>query len=113
MTGGGQIGSEKESVKATFGFTIQYNEGDTAPKGNLVYQDHTTNLRLKATAFDRLVIDGNQAWFTGSGDLDDGKEVRFTVKIEVSPDTFSISIPDLNGYEAGGPLSGGNLTIHK
>jgi len=113
VTGGGEVGSEKEAVKAAFGFTIHYRKGDSKPDGNLVYQDHTANLRLKATSFDRLVIDGNQAWFTGSGVLDDGKEVRFTVKIEVSPDTFSISIPDLNGYEAGGPLSGGNLTIHK
>jgi len=79
----------------------------------LVYQDHTSNLRLKATSFDRLVIDGKHAWFTGTGDLDDGKTVRFTVKIEASPDTFFIYIPALNGYEAGGAMTGGNLTIHK
>jgi hypothetical protein len=113
VTGGGQIGSEKESVRATFGFTIHFSSGDSVPKGNLVYQDHTSNLRFKATSFDRLVIDGNHAWFTGTGELEDGKTVRFNVKIEVSPDTFSISIPALNGYEAGGALTGGNLTIHK
>jgi hypothetical protein len=118
MTGGGVIGSDKGGNKVTFGFTIKYNEGDSAPKGNLTYQDHKTNLRLKATSFDLLAIEGNHAWFTGTGVTNDGQVVRFTVEIDALSklgqlDTFYIFIPALNGYESGGALTGGNVTIHK
>jgi hypothetical protein len=113
VTGGGNLTSNTGADKATFGFNIQYDNGDPRPQGNLVYQDHETKLRLKATSFDRLVIDGGQAWFTGLGTLEDGREVRFSVKVSLSPDSFMISIPSLDGYAAGGPISGGNLTIHK
>jgi hypothetical protein len=59
VTGGGEIGSNIEPVRATFGFTISYRQGDSEPKGNLVYQDHKTKLTLKAISFDLLVIDGD------------------------------------------------------
>lgn len=117
VTGGGTIGSNQDPFKATFGFTINYNEGDSAPRGNLTYQDHTANFRLKADSFDLLVIDGNRAWFTGTGTINDGQTVRFTVEVNALSklglaDTFTISIPELNGYTAGGDMSGGNITIH-
>jgi hypothetical protein len=114
VTGGGTLSSDKDTLKATFGFTLQYKQGELAPKGNLTYQDHTSNLRLKAVSFDLLVIDGNHAWFTGTGELDDGQVVAFTVEVNDSGQSgsFSISIPVLNGYSAGGPLTGGNIAIH-
>jgi hypothetical protein len=117
VNGGGVIGSEMGGNQVTFGFTINYNEGDSAPEGNLTYQDHQINLRLKATFFDLLVIEGDHAWFTGTGITDDGQEMRFTVEINAlsrlgQPDTLYIYIPALNGYEAGGALTGGNITIH-
>jgi hypothetical protein len=117
VTGGGTIGSVQDSLKASFGFTINYSEGDLAPKGNLTYQDHTANLRLKADSFDLLVIEGNHAFFTGTGVMNDGQVVIFTVEIDALSklglaDTFSISIPALNGYSVAEPLAGGNITIH-
>ena len=117
VTGGGVIGSDKGGDKITFGFTIQFKEGDSAPKGNLTYQDHGMGLRLKVTSFDLLVIEGSHAWFTGTGVLNDGQVVRFRVEIDAlsglgQPDKFYIYIPALNGYEAGGALTGGNITIH-
>lgn len=107
----------QDSLKASFGFTINYSEGDLAPKGNLTYQDHTANLRLKADSFDLLVIEGNHAFFTGTGVMNDGQVVIFTVEIDALSklglaDTFSISIPALNGYSVAEPLAGGNITIH-
>jgi len=91
--------------------------GDPAPKGNLTYQDHRANLRLKATSFELLVIDSDHVWCTGIGIIDNGQIVDFELVIDASsnpdkPDTFHISIPDLNGYTAGGDLTGGNITIH-
>ncbi len=117
VTGGGTIGSNRDPFKATFGFTIHYTEGDAVPRGNLTYQDHTANFRLKADSFDLLVMDGNHAWFTGTGTLNDGRTVSFTIEVNAlsklgRADTFSISIPELNGYTAGGDMSGGNITIH-
>jgi len=72
---------------------------------------------LKVTSFDLLVIEGNHAWFTGTGVTNDGQVVRFVVEIDAlnklgQPDTFYIYIPALNGYESGGALTGGNITIH-
>ena len=117
VTGGGNIGSDQDNLKATFGFTINYSQGDSAPGGNLTYQDHQAKIRLKADSFDRLVIEGDHVWFTGTGITDDGQVVSFTVEIDVlsrfgSPDVFHILIPALDGYAAGGALSGGNITIH-
>lgn len=112
VTGGGVIGLSKARERITFGFNINFKDSDSAPKGNLIYQDHLANLRLKATSFELLVIDGNYAWFAGTGILNGDKEVGFIIKIEASPETFYVSIPELDGYEAGGALSGGNLTIH-
>jgi hypothetical protein len=112
VTGGGTIDMDEENGKATFGFTVSYNQGDSAPDGNLTYQDHKTNLRLKATSLDLLVIDVSHALFTGTGIMDDGQVVTFTVELDVLNNAFHISIPALNGYLAGGPLRGGNVTIH-
>jgi hypothetical protein len=117
VTGGGTISFNQDPFKATFGFTINYDEGDSAPRGNLTYQDHTADFRLKADSFDLLVIDGNHAWFSGTGTINDGQTVSFTVEVNALSklglsDTFSISIPALDGYTAGGDMSGGNITIH-
>lgn len=114
VNGGGMIGSEKDNNKATFGFTVSYRQGDVSPAGNLTYQDHTADLRLKAFSFDVLVIHGSSAWLIGTGMVNDGQWVSFTVQItDLGNDTFSISIPGLNGYTASGTLTGGNITIHK
>ena len=115
VTGGGTI--SRDSFKATFGFTLQYKQGDLAPRGNLMYQDHTAGLRLKAESFDLLVIDGDQVWITGTGVMDNGQLVKFEIEIDVmdnpdQPDVIHIHIPDWNGYTAGGALKGGNIEIH-
>lgn len=117
VTGGGNIGSDQGKDKITFGFNISYNAGDAEPKGNLTYQDHGADIRLKVTSFDLLVIQGNHVWFTGVGVLNDGQLVTFRVEIDAlsrlgQPDTFKIFIPALNSYAAGGALTGGNITIH-
>jgi hypothetical protein len=117
VTGGGNIGLDKGKDKITFGFNISYKEGDSEPQGNLTYQDHQADIRLKVTSFDLLVIEGTHVWFTGIGVVNDGQVVTFRVEIDVlsqlgQSDTFHIHIPALNGYADGGVLTGGNITIH-
>jgi hypothetical protein len=113
VTGGGTISLDKGG-KATFGFTLSYSQGDAAPKGNLTYQDHAADLRLKAESFNSLVIQGERAWFIGIGRMDNGQMVSFFVEIDASSraGTFKISIPALDGYTVGGTLTGGNIMIH-
>ena len=117
MTGGGTIGSGQDSFQATFGFVVAYRHGDLAPRGNLTYQDHTAKLRLRANSFDLLFIEGDRAVFVGTGTLNDGQLVNFTVEVKALSklglaSTFSISIPALNGYTASGALTGGTITVH-
>jgi hypothetical protein len=117
VTGGGTIDIDQNGGKATFGFNINFDQGDSTPRGNLTYQDHKANLRLKVESFDLLVIEGEHAWFTGTGIMNDGQAVSFTVEINSLSrtglaDTFAISIPSLNGYTSGGAMTGGNITIH-
>jgi hypothetical protein len=117
VTGGGTFTTDKDSLKATFGFTAQYRQGDSAPKGNLTYQDHLSGLRLKAVSFDLLIIDGDHVRLQGVGTVNNGKVVEFNIEMVVSdnpgqPDTFHIFIPDWNGYTAGGELKGGSIEIH-
>ena len=113
VTGGGVIGSGNESVHVSFGFTVSFSDGDPAPNGNLTYQDHNADLKLKATSFDLLVLTGSHIWITGSGTLTDGQLVNFTVEISTSgqSEMFSIYIP-ATGYSVSGAMSGGNITIH-
>jgi len=116
VTGGGNL--DLPNGKVTFGFVIQYKTGAARPSGNLTFTDHSTKLNLKVISFDLLVIEGNQAWFTGTGVLQDGQKVKFEIEVQAlsepeKPDTFYIAITALQGYESGGALTGGNITIHK
>jgi Predicted solute binding protein len=117
VNGGGTIDLDQNGMKATFGFTINYKQGDSAPDGNLTYQDHKVNFHLKATSFDLLMIEGNHVSIRGTGMLNDGQIVSFVVEINAlsqlgASDTFHIYIPAMNGYVAGGNIAGGNITIH-
>jgi hypothetical protein len=64
-----------------------------------------------------MVIEGDHVWLMGTGTLNNGQEVAFTIEIVVpdetdQPTTFHLYIPALDGYESGGALTGGNITIH-
>ena len=116
MTGGGLIDLSGKGRKATFSFAVRYSSGDSMPSGNLQYIDHVSNLRMKATSFDLLIINGDHATITGTG-IAYGQFVTFTLNLvdfgkPGSGDRFMIEIPDLSGYSAGGALSGGNIQIH-
>jgi hypothetical protein len=112
VTGGGMIGSGQESLHVTFGFVVKYSEGDSAPRGNLTYQDHNADLKLKAVDFELLVITDDQAWFTGTGTINDSQLVHFTMEVSAGQSTFSIDVPEMNGYSVSGVISAGNIAIH-
>jgi hypothetical protein len=112
VTGGGNVDSSAR--KSTFGFVVKYDTGDTRPSGNLTFTDHAQKLTIKATSFTLLSINGNQARITGYADVNGVPGMFFIVDVVDSGnrDVFSIQIPGMNGYSAGGTLSGGNIVIH-
>lgn len=142
VTGGGQIGNQDPvfsplgdllslpaimvstsgGAQANFGFVISFAEGAAAPKGNLVYNDKSADVRIKAISYDLLIIDdglcgpNTHATFFGTAEVN-GVEESFTVEVDdcgepssgPPPDTFSI---ETDSYSNGGPLIGGNIQIH-
>jgi hypothetical protein len=109
--------------QATFGFSVSC----CAPKGNLEYNDHAANVKIKATSITTFVISssstcptGKHAQFMGMASQN-GAPVTFTVDVDdcgepgsapgTGPDMFKISTSA--GYMAEGPLIGGNNQIHQ
>jgi hypothetical protein len=115
VSGGGVLSVDHKG-KATFGFNVSYVKRNSSPQGNLVYQDHKNNVRLKALSFDLLVIEGDHAWFTGVGVVNGSWVGEFRVEISApnkadGSDSFHIYIPAMNNYSVGGFLIGGNISI--
>jgi len=114
VTGGGNI--DLPDKKATFGFVVQYDIGDTSPSGNLTFIDHSANVDLKASSFTLLYIQNNHAVITGYATVNGETDVPFTLDVydygePGSSDVFMIEIPALSGYMAGGTIGGGNIQI--
>jgi hypothetical protein len=114
VTGGGNV--DMSSGKVTFGFVVQYSDGELTPSGNLTFKDHGANISLKATSFTMLNISGSHAEITGYATVNGESNVAFTLNLEDlgepgSSDAFMIQIPALNGYSAGGTITGGNIQI--
>ncbi|HEV8614204.1 MAG TPA: post-COAP-1 domain-containing protein [Methylomirabilota bacterium] len=109
--------------KATFGFVVEFTSGSAAPTGNLTYNDHELDVRIKAIAYELLVITdpslvcplvGKHAKFTGTADVN-GVQEMFEVEVDDcgepgDTDTFSITT---ESYMASGVLIGGNIQIHQ
>jgi len=111
-------------AQATFGFVVTCCD----PKGNLEYNDHEANVRIRATSIETFVISasavclgGKHAQFKGQAQETTATgthPVGFTVDVDdcgepgsspgVGPDMFMIQTVD---YTAAGPLIGGNIQI--
>jgi hypothetical protein len=104
--------------KGTFGFVVELDDVQSVPTGNLVYLDHGVDVRIKAVSFDKLMIAGCTASFTGEA-LVNGVKEHLTVDVLDSGepgsqpvdevDTFTI---ETDFYGASGPLIGGNIQVH-
>jgi hypothetical protein len=108
--------------QGNFGFVIQFTSGSSAPKGNLEYQDHAADVRIKATSYDSLIIGpgicgpNTHATFTGTANVN-GVSESLTVEVDdcgepssgPPPDTFRITT---DSYSNSGPLIRGNIQVH-
>jgi hypothetical protein len=116
--------------KATFGFVVQFNAGDTNPTGNLTYDDHAANVRIKALSYNLLFISqgpcgpNTRATFRGSATVTGPLGVStqdFEVQVDdcgepgsspgAGPDMFMITTLGTTPYMAAGPLVGGNIQV--
>jgi len=121
VTGGGQIVIPLpcfKTGKASFGFNIMYQEGDSAPNGELQYVDHTTKMIVHSHNMTSLVVssDKTKATFTGECTINGVSGFTFKAYVEDNGepgknDIFKITLS--NGYSAGGILLNGNIQIHK
>src|SRR3954464_14274058 len=83
--------------------------------GTFTYFDKVAKVYLTATSIVSVTRSGTAGKFTGTGKLDNGSVVTFTVNVTyVSPrgkngDGFAISLS--NGYSAGGNVGGGDIVV--
>jgi hypothetical protein len=119
---------------ATFGFAVQFEAGDPNPTGNLTYNDHGADVRIKALSFSLLSIGvgpcgmDTHAKFRGTAEVTGPgmpSMQDFEVDVDecgepgsapgVGPDTFMIrtSVGTTIHYLAAGPLVGGNIQVQR
>jgi hypothetical protein len=118
VTGGGWINVSSHD-KATF--AVSGGIKDNKFWGNLSYNDHKNNVKVKSTSVTAyIVIDANTRQIEGAAKLNDHTAVTYKVIVVDNGepgrnDSFSIELS--NGYHASGILSGrlcsGNIQIHK
>lgn len=108
-TGGGQIAGD-----VTFGFTAK-NDGK-GPKGNCNVNDRARRVKVGCTSVTSYGQSGNQARFGGSATVN-GTPTTYEIVVQdngepgAGNDQFSITTA--GGYSAGGPLTQGNVQVHK
>ena len=114
-TGGGFI-TGPSGGKATFGFEAgcKCNRGeDSSLRGQVVYQDHGIDLRMKSTGVTAYLEKGpNSRRIQGTAKID-GQDGTFQLDVtddESPPASFTIRLS--NGYSASGDLNGGHVEIH-
>ncbi len=105
----------------SFGFNVMYEEGMTAPKGELEYVDHATGMNVHGHTMTDMWVSADHimAWFTGECTIDGIP--GFTFRVDVvdngepgKDDHFKIQLFDGSGriYLAGNTILCGNIQIH-
>lgn len=124
VTGGGFLLDETETLMHSFGFNIHYkNKGALTMKGQLQFTDRDGNSSFHGNEVLSLVVDGNNAQFTGTGLLNGEGGYSYEVAIVDNgnpgrgKDSFSIKITDDESGSVvssiSGILAGGNIKIHE
>ena len=89
VTGGGWIWSPEGALaldpewsgKVTFGFVSKYVKGNIPPMGNTEIRLQTETMKFTSTSYNWLVVDENQAIFTGTGLLDEQPGYGFLIAV--------------------------------
>ncbi|TMH84545.1 MAG: hypothetical protein E6H44_14880, partial [Betaproteobacteria bacterium] len=126
---GGFIDSAGTGGKATFGGSVQFQNGDPSPTGNVRYLDHVTGDDIKATSFDTLVIGAGpcgpdtHAVIIGKATVNGVPDQDLQVKLDncsepgsqqpSTPDMLKIMTRSNQIYMNGGSLAGGDIQVEK
>jgi len=119
VTGGGWI--MVGNAKGTFGFVAGYKNGWPPASGNLVFIDHGTKLKVKATSVSNYWGYQNSRTFTGTADVNGQPGCSYSVTVTDSGNpgagryTFSLKLSGtcgFSGYSASGTLGGGSIRFH-
>src|SRR5262249_62048859 len=97
--------SPPRTGKATSGLNAKYLPGATVPAGGTEFQFPAASLNFHATAYDWLVITGNQAQYQGSGTINGAGSYGFQVTAldnggGSTPDDIRLKIWDKNSNNA-------------
>jgi hypothetical protein len=112
VTGGGQAPAVDGRI--VFGFNAQSQNNGV--KGNCNAIDVASNLHIRCRTVTALVVSGTHATFSGQATIN-GITTNYRIDVDdlAEPgqgrDTFKISTD--SGYVAGGPLTDGNIQIHR
>lgn len=122
VTGAGSVVDSSGVAEASFGFSVKAvaaPSGSTpAVSGALSYTDESADLEISGNRFDLLVIDMEEAEFTGTASVNGASRmIRVTVGDFGEPgrsDTFEIEVLEAGGYANGTrTLVGGNVQVHQ
>lgn len=112
---GGHIQLPVDGGFGNSGFEFMTRAGQ--PRGTLQYQDRVVGLRLHTSTIEAIHIAGDTAWVWGKAEVE-GTPQRFLLRLvdagePGTEDRFELTLA--TGYEAGhgGPISGGNIQIHR
>jgi hypothetical protein len=111
VDGHGTIDNEGDRVT----FHIRASQSDESTSaGNFSFCDRAAGVCLTNAGIGSVSITGNTAELSGTGHLDDGTKVRYSVSVtdngsSGTSDTISISLDD--GYSASGTLTSGDILI--
>lgn len=116
ITGGGWITGTASGAKATFEIDAGIQNG--AAWGDLAYDDHGDGMTLKSTSITTYSPGptANSRHIEGTAQVNGVDGYTFTAVVADNgdpgtKDTFAIQIS--NGYQASGPLGGGNIQLHQ
>jgi hypothetical protein len=109
------------NAKGTFGFVVGYKNGWPPASGNLVFIDHGTKMKVKATSVTSYSGYQNSRTFAGTADVNGQPGCSYSVTVTDSGnpgaghDTFTLQLSGtcgFGGYSASGTLGGGDIKIH-
>ncbi len=116
VTGGGWITGTASGAKANF--EIDAGIQNNTAWGDVAYHDHGDGLALKSTSITTYAPGptANSRHIEGTAQVNGVDGYTFTVVVTDNGDpgtndTFAIQIS--NGYQASGPLGGGNIQLHQ
>lgn len=117
LTGAGWITGTASGAKADFEVDAGIQDG--AAWGDLVYKDHGDGLTLQSTAITTYGPGptANSRHIEGTAEVNGVPGYTFTAVVTdngdpgANNDTFALQVS--NGYQANGPLGGGNVRLHQ